>query len=91
MASSPPSTTDSTTEGGRRPIIKLLPRTVPTSANAELPYNSSIFGTGKPRDLNNPEIRKLEERLEKTLSVTTPAVASSSTTSAVSESNDRNE
>jgi hypothetical protein len=31
---------------------------------------SSIFGAGKPRDINNPEIRKLEERLEKTLAIT---------------------
>ena len=31
--------------------------------------SSSIFGAGKPRDINNPEIRKLEERLEKTLAI----------------------
>ncbi len=28
---------------------------------------SSIFGTGKPRDINKPEIKELEERLEQSL------------------------
>ena len=55
------------------------------SNNTELPYNSSIFGTGKPRDINNPEIRKLEERLEKVLAVS-PAVASSAAAATASTS-----
>jgi RNA recognition motif-containing protein len=73
------SITPTNNDEARKPI-KLLPRSLPpTTASAsnstEIPYNSSIFGTGKPRDINNPEIRKLEERLEKVLKVS-PTVAS---------------
>jgi hypothetical protein len=73
------SITPTNTDEARKPI-KLLPRSLPpptasASNSTEIPYNSSIFGTGKPRDINNPEIRKLEERLEKVLSVS-PTVAS---------------
>lgn len=73
------SITATNNDEARKPI-KLLPRSLPpptasASNSTEIPYNSSIFGTGKPRDINNPEIRKLEERLEKVLSVS-PTVAS---------------
>lgn len=43
----------------------LLPRTVPVSS--ESVASSSIFGSGKPRDINKPELKELEERLEQTL------------------------
>jgi hypothetical protein len=66
LSTSPSNNTES--GEGRRPI-KLLPRTLPV-ASAETPYNTSIFGSGKARDVTNPEMRKLEERLEKTLKVT---------------------
>ena len=39
--------------------------------------NASIFGTGKPRDINKPEIRELEERLEKTLAIASSPPSSS--------------
>lgn len=54
---------------GRKPL-NLLPRTKPAEpapSDQDLGKNASIFGTGKPRDINKPEIKELEERLEKTL------------------------
>ena len=55
-----------------RPQLKLLPRTVPVSVNAPVEPEgsskaSSIFGTGKARDITKPEIKELEERLEQSL------------------------
>ena len=53
-----------------RPQLKLLPRSVPGTQSTELESSSkasSIFGTGKARDINKPEIKQLEERLEQTL------------------------
>ena len=55
---------------GRKPLL-LLPRSVPLSSDASEIKNPSIFGTGKPRDVNRPEIKELEERLEQTLSLNT--------------------
>jgi hypothetical protein len=54
---------------GRKPL-NLLPRTKPAdpvTSDLDSSKNASIFGTGKPRDINKPEIKELEERLEKTL------------------------
>jgi hypothetical protein len=48
----------------------LLPRTKPSNQevlDSTTSKNSSIFGTGKPRDITKPEIKQLEERLEKSL------------------------
>ena len=55
-----------------RPQLKLLPRTVPVAANVPAEPEgsskaSSIFGTGKARDITKPEIKELEERLEQSL------------------------
>lgn len=53
-----------------RPKLNLLPRTVPTQVgetSTEAP--SSIFGSGKARDVNKPEIKELEERLEHNLAI----------------------
>jgi hypothetical protein len=50
---------------GPRPTkLVLLPRTKPIEENVPAATNSSIFGTGKPRDINKPEIKQLEERLD---------------------------
>jgi hypothetical protein len=52
----------------RRPLV-LLPRSKPVSETESQvsDKNKSIFGTGKPRDINKPEIKELEERLEQTI------------------------
>ncbi len=76
QAQSPPDPSKVSLEG-RKPLV-LLPRSKPIGetggAAASAPADeeekkSSIFGTGKPRDVNRPEIRELEERLEHTLAV----------------------
>ncbi len=58
---------------GRKPLM-LLPRssdrTQSFEHSAEKTSKSvSIFGTGRPRDVNKPEIRELEERLEQSLTL----------------------
>ena len=61
---------DVDTSGEQRKPLVLLPRTVPKDANdpsGTASKASSIFGTGKPRDITKPEIKELEERLEQTL------------------------
>ena len=73
LSTSPTSEPLSNENEARKPI-KLLPRSLPV-VKSEATYNTSIFGTGKPRDINNPEIRKLEERVEKTLTISTPTSA----------------
>merc|ERR1712127_404873 len=56
-----------------RPKLLLLPRSVPATASANVGEDaskaSSIFGSGKARDINKPEIKELEERLEHSLAV----------------------
>lgn len=52
-----------------RPKLNLLPRTVPTSQIGEVSASSSIFGSGKARDINKPEIKELEDRLEHSLAI----------------------
>ena len=62
---------------GRKPL-NLLPRSVPAteaSNNEGVSKSSSIFGTGKPRDINKPEIKQLEERLEQTLTISKQQLA----------------
>ena len=77
-----------------------MPRTAPkTDATDELASSSkasSIFGTGKPRDINKPEIKELEERLEHTLAITKQQGAAAAaaekerTTSVSSNGNNKN-
>lgn len=70
---------NSVTEG-RKPLL-LLPRTVPlnqTNDNEIASKNQSIFGSGKPRDVNKPEIKQLEERLEQTLTLSRQKTVSTS-------------
>lgn len=55
-----------------RPKLNLLPRSIPTEVSKVSPSesnNASIFGSGKPRDINKPEIKELEERLEHSLAI----------------------
>ena len=61
---------------GRKPLL-LLPRTVASTETASeaAAKNSSIFGTGKPRDVNKPEIKQLEERLEQNLTISKQQIA----------------
>jgi hypothetical protein len=62
----------SSTGEQRKPLV-LLPRTLPTNTNVESQQTStkttSIFGTGKPRDITKPEIKQLEEKVEKILTL----------------------
>ena len=55
-------------ERERRKPIKLLPRSIPIERNILKEAKSSrdicIFGTGKPRDINDPEIRRYDEYIE---------------------------
>ncbi len=58
---------------GRKPLM-LLPRSSDKTQSFEQAVEKtsksvSIFGTGRPRDVNKPEIRQLEERLEQSLSL----------------------
>ena len=55
--------------GPRPNKLVLLPRSIPIEENTPVATNSSIFGTGRPRDITKPEIKQLEERLEQTLVV----------------------
>jgi septal ring factor EnvC (AmiA/AmiB activator) len=72
---------------GRKPI-KLLPRSVDTPTNENTEKNSSIFGSGKPRDINQPEIKQLEERLEQTIiSSRQEAAAAAAAASAAGDEN----
>ncbi len=80
---------------GRKPLL-LLPRSIPSTQVGEANEStkpSSIFGTGKPRDINKPEIKQLEERLEQTLSISKQKVpsASSENTSANNSANAGND
>jgi hypothetical protein len=52
-----------------RPKLNLLPRSIPAEVSKDGNKDSSIFGSGKPRDINKPEIKELEERLEHTLAI----------------------
>jgi len=52
-----------------RPKLNLLPRSIPAEVSKDENKDSSIFGSGKPRDINKPEIKELEERLEHTLAI----------------------
>ena len=47
------------------------------SVESDASKKSSIFGTGKPRDINKPEIRELEERLEQLTTITRQTSSSS--------------
>lgn len=52
-----------------RPKLNLLPRTKKSEDTDGAAQASSIFGSGKPRDINKPEIKELEERLEHNLAI----------------------
>lgn len=70
-----------------RPKLLLLPRSVPANTyDANESKSSSIFGSGKARDINKPEIKELEERLEQTL-----AVSKQQTSEEIAAGNDANE
>ena len=55
------------TTSARPNKLVLLPRSKPLEVEDASAKNASIFGTGKPRDINKPEIKQLEERLDQTL------------------------
>jgi hypothetical protein len=63
----------SSTGEQRKPLV-LLPRTLPTNSTLDPSQQTSskatsIFGTGKPRDITKPEIKQLEEKVEKILTL----------------------
>jgi len=75
---------------GRKPLV-LLPRSKPVGTEETVPdqsKNSSIFGTGKARDINRPDIKELEERLEQLTTVNRQSSASGGTPPGVSISED---
>ena len=89
------SSSSSSIAEGRKPLT-LLPRSLPLSQSIEPPSSSSIFGTGKPRDVNRPEIKQLEERLEQSLvlsrqqaAAAAAAAAADAETASGSPSNER--
>lgn len=76
-----------------RPKLKLLPRTVAaTASQAESDDSkpSSIFGSGKPRDINKPEMKELEERLEHSLAISKQQAADAAAAAAASTGEDVN-
>jgi hypothetical protein len=75
---------------GRKPLV-LLPRSKPVGPEESVldqSKNSSIFGTGKARDINRPDIKELEERLEQLTTVNRQSSASGGTPPGVSISED---
>ena len=74
---------------GRKPLL-LLPRTVPSNQVGEIDETTkpaSIFGVGKPRDINKPEIKELEERLEHSLAISKQKAAEAAAAAAAAAAN----
>lgn len=74
-----------------RPKLNLLPRTVPTQVGeTSAEASSSIFGSGKARDVNKPEIKELEERLEHNLAISKKQAAEAAAAAEAAQANSEN-